>query len=69
MVTYRELVEKHMNMEEGVATFSAAAKRAQKKHDAAIQKAKKWMKRTGGSAEAAVREFDLYPKDVTKLKG
>lgn len=56
------------NMKEGAATFTAASKRAEKKHDAAIQRAKRWMKRTGLSAEAAMKEFELFPKDIEKLK-
>lgn len=48
--------------------FASAIDRAEKKRQAAIKKAKEWMKRTGKSAEAAAIEFDLLKNDISKLK-
>ena len=49
-------------------TLGAAVKRSEKKRQAAIKKAVRFMKRTGSSAEEAAKEFDLLPGDVNKLK-
>ena len=60
--------EDEMEVEEGSRTFGSAIKKAEVSRQRAIEKAKKWMKRTGKSAEDAVKEFDLFPSDIRKLK-
>jgi hypothetical protein len=55
------------SIEEGKATLGAAVNRAEKSRQAAIRKAKAWMKRTGKSAADAAVEFDLLKGDVAKL--
>lgn len=48
--------------------LDGAIKRAEASRQRAIKKAKRWMKATGKSAEAAVKEFDLFQSDIEKLK-
>ena len=56
------------SIEEGKATLGAAVNRAEKSRQAAIRKAKAWMKRTGKSAADAAKEFDLFKSDIAKLE-
>jgi hypothetical protein len=60
--------EKEVELDEGKSTIPAAVKRSEDKHQVAINKAKVWMKKTGKSAEDAVKEFDLFKDDVKHLK-
>jgi len=55
-------------IDEGSRTFGSARKKAEVSRQRAIEKAKRWMKSTGKSAEDAVKEFDLFPSDIRKLK-
>jgi len=63
-----KLHKEETDLDEGKATASAAIKRSEAAHKVAINKAKRWMKRTGKSAEDAVKEFDLFKDDVKHLK-
>jgi len=57
-----------IEIDEGSKTFGSARKKAEASRQRAIEKAKRWMKSTGKSAEDAVKEFDLFPSDIRKLK-
>jgi len=54
------------SVEEGKATVSAAAKRADKKRQTAIRKAKAYMKRMNVSADKAAKEYDVRASDLTE---
>ena len=65
----KQAMKEEVEIEEAASTsFSSASKKAYEKRIKALENAKKWMKRTGLSAEKAVKEFDLFPSDVAKLK-
>jgi hypothetical protein len=64
---FQQGVDESVNVSEGKATVGAAVNRAEQKRQAAIKKAKAWMKRTGKSAADAAKEFDLLKGDVAKL--
>jgi hypothetical protein len=61
-------MKEETDLDEGKAAISAAIKRSEAAHKVALNKAKRWMKQTGKSAEDAVKEFDLFKNDVKHLK-
>ena len=48
-------------------SLGSSIKKSEKKRQAAIKKAKAFMKRMNASPEKAAKEFDLLPADVKKL--
>jgi len=53
----------------GSTSFKAASAKLEASRQRALKKAQKWMVATGGTAEAAAREFDLVTaKDIVELQ-